>query len=61
MQIGEVKKHMANKTKINHKGNDYIITACIMRILNGNWYYQLELKDIKANSVIIANMEVVKC
>jgi hypothetical protein len=61
MQIGEVKKYMASKTKINYKGNEYIITACTMRILNGNWYYQLELNDIKANSVIIANMEAVEC
>jgi hypothetical protein len=61
MQIAEVKKHMADKTKVNYADGEYIITACIMRILNGNWYYQLELKDIKANSVIITNMEAVEC
>jgi len=61
MQIAEVKKHMASKTKVKYAGGDYIITACIMRIRGGNWYYQLELKDVKANGVIITNMEVVEC
>lgn len=41
--------------------NEYILTACILRKdKQGRFYYQAELKDLKANSVCIVPLEKVK-
>jgi hypothetical protein len=50
---------MAHKTLVTYGGIDYTVTACIMRIRDGRWYYQLELHDLNANSVTVAEMEKV--
>ena len=61
MDIKQAKPVMARKTKVTFDGTDYIVTACILRLKGKEWYYQLELKELKAkNSVIIADMERVE-
>lgn len=61
MQLADVKTAIAKKTIVTYDGIDYTVTAVIMRIHHKEmkWYYQLELKDLKANSVSIADMEKV--
>jgi len=61
MQLADVKTAIAKKTIVTYDGIDYTVTAVIMRIHHKKmkWYYQLELKDLKANSVSIADMEKV--
>lgn len=59
MKIEQVKKYMVDKTHVSYMGYFYTITACILRIYKNQWYYQLELHDLKANSVVIASMEAV--
>lgn len=60
MKLDQVKKIMSDKVKVKYMGNEYYITACIMRIYQNRWYYQLELMDMNLNSVVIANMEMVE-
>lgn len=61
MDIKQVKPAIADKTKVKYEGTDYIITACILRLVDKNWCYQLELKELKVkNSVAIADMEKVE-
>lgn len=54
MFLFEVKMAMADKSTVTYRGIDYYITGCIMRLFCGEWYYQAELHDLKANSVTIA-------
>lgn len=60
MKIEQVKSAMANKSHVDYQGCKYYITACILRIYKNQWYYQLELHDLNANSIVIANMDVVE-
>jgi hypothetical protein len=48
MDIKDVKPAMANKTKVKFEGTDYTITACILRLIDRQWQYTVELKDLKA-------------
>lgn len=61
MQLADVKTAIAKRTVVTYDGIDYTISAVIMRIHHKEmkWYYQLELRDLKANSVVIADMEKV--
>jgi len=48
---------MREKTIVLHDGIKYYITGYTQRITdNGEFYYELELHDLKANSVTIANI-----
>ena len=62
MQLADVKTAIAKRTVVTYDGIDYTVTAVIMRIHHKEmkWYYQLELHDLKANSVCIADMEKVE-
>ena len=60
MKIEEVKKVIAQKTLVTYDNTDYTVTACILRLKGREWNYALELKDLKANSVRIVNMDKVK-
>lgn len=60
MKIEEVKKYIARNIKIDYQGGRYTVTACILRIWNGQWYYQLELKEVGVNSVLIVAMDKVE-
>lgn len=60
MKIEEVKKHMARNIKVDYDGSKYTINACILKIIKGEWSYQLELKDLRVNSVLIVPMERVE-
>lgn len=59
MKLEEVKRAMVHKEHVRYKGTEYYITACTMRIRERDWYYQLELYDLNAKSVIVVSMEEV--
>lgn len=60
MELSDVKKFMASKIHVSYGSIPYIIIGCTLRIRNGQWYYQVELQDIKApHSVVIADMSKV--
>lgn len=41
--------------------NEYIFSGCILRKrLNGQFYYQAELKELNCNSIMIVPLEKVK-
>ena len=51
---------MTKKTHVRHRGIDYYITGCIMRLNGAEWKYAIELHDLKANSVTIADIKDVE-
>jgi hypothetical protein len=59
MQLADVKTAIAKRTVVTYDSIDYTVTAVIMRIHHKEmkWYYQLELRDLKANAVVIADMD----
>lgn len=61
MQLNEVKSLMRGKTIVDYEGSRYYISGCIMRLMNGEWYYQLELSSLnsKISSVVIVDMQKV--
>ena len=60
MQLTEIKPAIANRIIVSYKGTDYYVTGCIARFQDSEWIYQLELHDLKANSVTIAKMNEVE-
>lgn len=60
MDIKIAKRIIGNKVK--HGGNTYILTACILRKNpdDGKYYYQAELKELKANCVLIVELDKVE-
>lgn len=61
MQLADIKTAIAKQTVVTYDGTDYTVTAVIMRIHHKEmkWYYQLELRDLNANAIIIADMDKV--
>ena len=61
MQLSDVKKAISTKQTVSYNGIDYYVSAVIMRIHHDKleWYYQLELHDLKANAITIADMDKV--
>lgn len=60
MKIEEVKRNL-NKI-VTYSNRDiqqgkYKLTGCIIRRAGNKFYYQAELKDLKAESLIIASLE----
>ena len=52
---------MVKKSPILHRDIEYqYITACIMRLNNNNWVYDLELLDKNKKAVVIAKIEDVE-
>ena len=60
MVIESVKKAIAHQMPVTYRENEYFVTGITMRIRDGKWYYQLELHKIKANAILIADMEKVE-
>lgn len=60
MQLSEVKRAMAEKTKIIYEDGEYYVSACIMRIYRNAWYYQIELHSFITSSIVIVDMEKTK-
>lgn len=55
MEISEVKSKL--NTKVEYNGVEYILSGCILRKNDdGQLVYQAEIKDVKANSVIICRL-----
>ena len=59
MVIESVKKAIAYQLPVTYRENEYFVTGITMRIRDGKWYYQLELHEMKANAILIADMEKV--
>ena len=60
MQLTEIKPAISAKTHVTYRDITYRITGITMRIQGSEWIYQLELHDLKANSVTIARIEDVE-
>ena len=60
MQLADIKPAMSSKTHVTYRGITYHITGITMRLHDSEWIYQLELHDLKANSVTIARIEDVE-
>lgn len=54
MKIEEVKKVIAYKKLVTFQGMTFTVNAVTLRLKDREWYYVLELQDLKANSVINA-------
>lgn len=64
MKIEEVKRNL-NRTvnytdRMHGIESDYILTGCILRRSESGFFYQAELQDMKANSVVICGLEDVR-
>lgn len=57
MEIKEVKQYIDRL--VSYRGFDYILKAIILRKSEGKFIYQVELKDVKANSIVIAKISEV--
>lgn len=64
MKIEEVKRNLnkivSYKDRMDGTEADYILAACIIRRNEKGFYYQVEIRDMKANSVTICRMEDVQ-
>lgn len=62
MNIEEVKRNINQKVlyPLYGKDTEYILLACILRKNNAGFFYQAEIKDLKANSVLIVKIEDIK-
>lgn len=59
MDINRVKYNLGRQ--VSWRGKPYKLTACIMRVRNGGFYYQGELQDAKArSSLIIADLKEIE-
>ena len=63
MDIADVKKNL-NKIVLyanrDMQSSPYVFTGCILRREKNNFYYQAELKDTKANSILIVELEAIR-
>ena len=57
MKIEEIKRNLNRMVVYRGKPNIYKLTACIIRRNENGFFYQVELLDVKANSVIYCEME----
>lgn len=59
MEISEVKSRL--NTKVEYNGVQYILSGCILRKNDDKQLvYQAEIKDVKANSIIICGLKDIK-
>lgn len=60
MDISRVKYNLNHIVRLIDKCHNldaqYILTGCIIRKRDSGFYYQAELKDINANSLVIADL-----
>lgn len=52
-RLAAAKKAMANQTTIYYNSHPYMITACILKFVNGDFLYSVELKDMTAYSCLV--------
>lgn len=57
MRLQEVREQL--NRPVEYRGSRYQFTACILRKTGGLWKYSAELKDVKANSVVIVPLQEV--
>ena len=57
MRLQEVRERL--NSPVEYRGTEYQFTACILRKAGQLWKYSAELKDVKANSVVIVPLEEV--
>lgn len=57
MRLQEVREQL--NRLVEYRGDRYQLTACILRKVGKLWKYSAELKDVKANSVVIVPLEEV--
>lgn len=60
MKIEEVKKVIAYKKLVTYRDINYTVNSCTLRLEDREWYYTLELQDLKANSVVNVLMKDVE-
>lgn len=58
MRLQEVREQL--NRPVEYRGSRYQFTACILRKAGELWKYSAELKDAKANSVVIVPLEEVQ-
>ena len=61
MGVSDVKKSL--NRKVMYKNAEYILSGCILRYdeRRGEYFYQAELRDLRASSIVIARLdEVIK-
>ena len=58
MRLQQVREQLGRPVK--YRGTEYRFTACILRKAGELWKYSAELKDSKANSVVIVPLEEVQ-
>lgn len=58
MRLQEVREQL--NRPVEYRGSRYQFTACILRKAGELWKYSAELKDSKANSVVIVPLEEVQ-
>ena len=57
MRLQDVREQL--NRPVEYQGTEYQFTACILRKAGELWKYSAELKDVKANSVVIVPLEEV--
>jgi len=61
IKLSEVKECMAKKMPVIHQNIEYkYISACIMRLIDGDWKYSLELMETNRYGVVTASLEKVE-
>ena len=58
MRLQEVREQL--NRQVEYQGTEYQFAACILRKVGELWKYSAELKDVKANSVVIVPLEEVQ-
>lgn len=58
MRLQEVREQL--NRPVEYRGSRYQFTACILRKAGQLWKYSAELKDVKANSVVIVPLQEVQ-
>ena len=58
MRLQEVREQL--NRPVEYRGSRYQFAACILRKAGQLWKYSAELKDVKANSVVIVPLEEVQ-
>ena len=62
MDISEVKRNMNKMVRCNGRDDLYMLTGCMLRreVNDGEFWYQVELTDIKANALVYDDLEKIE-
>ena len=61
MELKQVKEAIVRKIPVHYLGSKYLVTACILSLVNDEWLYSLYLQSLTSNSAVTANIEHVEC